>query len=298
MVNYKCPRCHYTTSLKSNFSRHLNRKKICKSIFSSVSVLEICNFHNIVYSSENINHSFFGLQKTPTRTPKDSSATPKDSNLYCKYCNKKFTRCNNKNRHEKNRCTIKKNNDIILKKNNKIIKLENEIKKIKKINNSTINNTITNSMINSNNTNNLVINNFFEYNKDVYDKLNNKQNLKHINNKSFDNLLSEFCKLMYFNDKIPENKNIKCTNLQSKNCDVFIEDSFKKVSKKEAYEFVSERLALLIQDIGEENKYKINLKGEKNINLSLDTLDNPNMHYEKINNEIYNNTKINKNIDI
>ena len=275
MVNYICLRCNYKTTLKANFRRHIFRKNICKPVFSNSSVKDICRKFNIVISSENNKINFNDSQMTH----KDSQMTHKDSqmtrkkliNCSCIYCNKIFTRTNNRNRHIKKYCKIKKQLD-----------LENESKKM----NTTVNN------INKGTINNITINQFFDTeNENIFDRLNNKKILKYLNSKSYDNLLSLLCKQIYFNDKFPEDKNIKCTNLQSKLCDVFVDDSFKKMQKKKAYEHLTDKMAFLIQDIGVENKEKINNKGKKNIKLTNETLDNPEQHYETINLELYNNSK-------
>ncbi len=63
------------------------------------------------------------------------------------------------------------------------------------------------------------------------------------------------------------------------------------MQKKKAYEHLTDKMAFLIQDIGVENKEKINNKGKKNIKLTNETLDNPEQHYETINLELYNNSK-------
>jgi hypothetical protein len=61
--------------------------------------------------------------------------------------------------------------------------------------------------------------------------------------------------------------------------------------KKKAYEHLTDKMAFIIQDLGDENKEKINNKGYKNINLTQKTLDNPEQHYDTINLELYNNSK-------
>ena len=38
MEIYNCPRCKYQTNSKRNFKRHLNRKFICKSKFSTLDI--------------------------------------------------------------------------------------------------------------------------------------------------------------------------------------------------------------------------------------------------------------------
>jgi hypothetical protein len=267
MVNYICPRCNYTTKRKTNFRYHLNRKNICKPILCSISILEIANKYNIVILSENNKNIPKNIPKTfQKHSKKHSKNIPKTfqkTNNICKFCKKVFSSYNNKWKHENRVCKIKKQLD-----------LENENKKM----NTTINNinkgTINKGTINKGTINNITINQFFDTeNENIFDRLNNKKILK------------------YLNDKFPEDKNIKCTNLQSKLCDVFVDDSFKKMHKKKAYEHLTDKMAFLIQELGNENKEKIKIKGHKNLNLTYNTLDNPEQHYDNINLELYNNTK-------
>jgi hypothetical protein len=289
MVNYICPRCQYDAKQKSNFRRHIFRKNQCKNIFSDLSIIEICKKFNIVYSNDFRKTSKNIPQKSSFLYPKNPHFIPQKSSLFlekkniCQYCEKYFSSYKNCWRHQKYNCKIKKQKYIIEEKNKKISNLENKIKNI------TNNNTISNSNINSNN---IIINNFFDTkNENIFNRLNNKKIIKYLNNKSYSNLLSLLCKQIYFNDKFPEDKNIKCTNLQSKLCDVFVDDSFKKMHKKKAYEHLTDKMAFIIQDLGDENKEKINNKGKKNINLTQETLDNPEQHYDTINLELYNNSK-------
>ena len=61
--------------------------------------------------------------------------------------------------------------------------------------------------------------------------------------------------------------------------------------KKDAYEHISDKIAFLIQDLGETNKEKLKNKGEINIKTINTVLDNPEEKYDNINLELYNNTK-------
>ena len=38
MPNYICPRCHYITDRRSSIKNHFNRKKVCKTIYSRISI--------------------------------------------------------------------------------------------------------------------------------------------------------------------------------------------------------------------------------------------------------------------
>ena len=71
---YVCKRCNYETSIKCNFKKHLNRKKICEVINEDVSVKQMMNELNPPKSLQNPpNHS-----KTP---PKSLQNPPKKSKI-------------------------------------------------------------------------------------------------------------------------------------------------------------------------------------------------------------------------
>ena len=278
MTNYICQRCNYSTHLKSNFRRHIFRKKICKPKISDTSILEMVKFYNLVDFNDLESMPSKILRPPPIFLQHNSKFLQK--NYKCNYCNKIFTRIDNKNRHEKNRCKFKKNLEL------EIIELKKEIKEIKEVKNTKI--------INNNTTNNnIIINNFFDDSNDekLFARLSNKQNLKLLNKLPYNKLLPIFLQKIYFDKDHPENINILCTNLQSKLCDVYINDSYKKVNKKEAYEIVSDKLSFVIQDLGETYNDNLNHKGKQNNFLSIENLSNPLEHYDTINVELYNNTK-------
>jgi len=41
MVIYTCPRCHYDTDYKNNMRNHYKRKKVCKRLFSRISINDL-----------------------------------------------------------------------------------------------------------------------------------------------------------------------------------------------------------------------------------------------------------------
>lgn len=46
MPNHICPRCHYTTSVRTHLIDHLNKKKTCEALYSDVSTIDILNSMN------------------------------------------------------------------------------------------------------------------------------------------------------------------------------------------------------------------------------------------------------------
>ena len=80
MPEYVCDRCHYTTSYKSHFISHLNRKIQCSPIHSSKSIINIADKYNMC--SKIINSKVI-------LPPSTVSATSTKKKLMCEYCKKK-----------------------------------------------------------------------------------------------------------------------------------------------------------------------------------------------------------------
>ena len=119
MVNYTCPRCGYTSHIKTIYERHLSRKKICENIVSDD---DLSN----EYKKYNIKKEIYNLcsAKKPPKTAKTKISPPKtakfrqnldfsNDSFKCEYCDKNFTRKDSLVKHLNGRCKIK-------------IKLENE----------------------------------------------------------------------------------------------------------------------------------------------------------------------------
>ena len=47
MPTYKCPRCHFSTTRRMNFKRHLTRKNICTPIYKDIPVKTIAEVHGL-----------------------------------------------------------------------------------------------------------------------------------------------------------------------------------------------------------------------------------------------------------
>ena len=277
MVNYFCIRCTYETHNKTLFTRHLNRKFICKPILSDVSIKEIKEQYGIIENTDS------------KMTPNDSKMTPNDSNVInidskltpndskikprCKHCNNFFSRTSNLTKHLKI-CKEKQNNNL----ENKIIKLENENhivkleteneiilkenklmkKELRKNNKMIENNTIINGN-NNNNTNNIIINNF------------GNENLEYLTPKYLTELtripslaIPKLIKDIHFNDKHPENKNVRLLHPKNRFIEVH-ENKWEHRNKKEIIEHIVET----INDIMENNYNNNRDTMEESIKRSL-----------------------------
>ena len=197
MSNYICKRCGYSIDKKSNYIRHLNRKKSCQELLSNISIKDL-------------------LQEIIDR---DNSGNSKN----CKYCNKNFTSRQGKYQHQKickeNKGVQDKNSeniDLNLKLLEKINKLEEKNNKLEE----KIKNMENQKPIIQNNYNTYNNKNSYKYNdnKNITNNLNNfgEENLKHI---SFDDLtryssglndgFTKFIEDVHFNKDIEENMNIR-----------------------------------------------------------------------------------------
>ena len=229
MVFYKCLRCGFNTTYKSNFSRHLNRKFVCKPILNEIDIYEIKKTYNILQVRQSSKYTTKIPQNT-TKLPQNTTKLPQNTTkmvgkikIQCQYCLKLYSRKDSLNRHQK-KC-------------NKIIELANQnellIKKVEEmiVKMSTLENKInmTNSKINSDNT--IQINNFgsenIEYiSKETYKKLLLKPLL------AIPNLIGK----KHFNKNHPENHNIKITNINGKYAKIRKNDKWILTHKKDVLE--------------------------------------------------------------
>jgi len=212
MVYYECQRCGYNTTLKGNIKHHLNRKYVCESILSDISIYDMKSIYNLNLNEKNPNDS----KMNPIESKINPCESINELNKYkCDYCCKFYSTNSNLHKHLKI-CKVKKKSN----EQNKITLLEKEkeelLKTVEKLliecsnksNNSTINSNNSNNT-NSNNTNNtIIINNYGD------------ENTKYITKEYIVNLLAnkpfkaipEMIKHTHFNKAHPENQNIKITN--------------------------------------------------------------------------------------
>jgi uncharacterized C2H2 Zn-finger protein len=184
MVLYKCDKCDKEFNQKSNYIRHINRKKTCI-------LNEVINDNIKIYKCDKCNKEF----------------NQKSNFIY--HINKQ-NECNNVNLEEKYQELEQKYNTVI----NKNMLLENENNKLnelldKYIKNS--NNTTNNSNNTINNTINITLTNF---GNEDYNKLTNDEQLKIC--KSNKQCMSNLIKYLHVNDRLPQYKNICIKNLRGK----------------------------------------------------------------------------------
>jgi hypothetical protein len=152
----------------------------------------------------------------------NNSNNIKNNNLECNYCSKIFSRSDNLNRHYKT-CKMKINIEIEnLELKKEITELKAQIKELmnkqckihyktlQKINNNNINNNNINNIQNNTQNNNI---NIIGFNKEnLLELFSDKEKLNILKKKY--NSLNYFIEYAHFNNKYPQLKNIKITNLK------------------------------------------------------------------------------------
>ena len=214
----------------------VNACEICNKEYSSYQSLWIHNkkFHNIK-SHDNTNIT---QKRAQNSTEIAQNKIPIKNNKTCSYCNKIFTRIYSVKRHEET-CKYKK---IEL---DKITLLENQNKQLEEIINKLVleNNKIKNTT--TNNTNNGTINTTNNTTNTTNNTTNNIQivalgheDISKLSRKKINMIMNSgytaFYKLieeLNLNPKRPENNNVRVTNINSRYCDIF-DNNTKKFIKK------------------------------------------------------------------
>jgi len=233
MVNYRCSRCDYNTDHKSKFRLHLLKKNTCPSKFNETSIYDILKLYGFdeeasVYENAHECNSIVNLKCKSTV----NLHTESNSNI-CPNCKKTFSCRQAKYKHLKYNCNslklseeqsndkneLQKNYDALV---IQVEKLMNEVA-ILKTKPKTINN-----ISNKNNNINIVINNY------------GSENIDYITFNRFVKLLEtplsaipKLIELKFFNEKHPENHNIKITNIHDKFAKIYKDKKWLVSNKKD-----------------------------------------------------------------
>ena len=282
MVEYNCFRCGYSTTHKGSLINHLNRKKICKPTLVDISIEEIKNYYNfdtstIIPQKSTILHQNSHIldKNSPQKStiiPHLSTIIPQKSTLFnkdtCLYCNKAFSRSDSLKRHL-NTCKKKQTEDtIILKeKENEIQELKEMVEKLlletktNNITNNTNNSTNNKDSFNTNNT--IIINN---YGDEDTKYITSDYILKLLKNKPA-KAIPELIKYTHFNDKHPENQNIKITNKKEPYIKVLKNDKWELQDKDETITDLIDRQQVHLLDETIEEKIEKKCNNSEKINI-------------------------------
>jgi len=250
MVNHTCNRCGYTTYRKQNLKTHLLKKNTCPSKFNETSICDILKLHGFdeeatKYENTHECKSNVTLKCKPHCKPQCKPQCKSTINLHiketnsniCPNCKKTFSCRQAKYKHLKYNCNVLKlteeplNDKTELQKNYdalviQVEKLMNEVAILKTKNTSKISNKTNN--INKGTVNNIVINNY------------GSENIDYITFNKFIKLLEtplsaipKLIELKFFNEKHPENHNIKITNIHDKFAKIYKDKKWLVSNKKD-----------------------------------------------------------------
>ena len=240
MKIYQCPRCGYSSHIKTYLRKHFLRKRKCITSIKNITI-EDCFNEVLNEEYEKSNNEPKMNPNEPKMNPNEPKMNPNESKkIYkCKFCNKIYSTNSHMNRH------LKKCSTVDLSDNTKVINYINELekenkqikKKLRKVVEKLIDNCcVTNINNNSNNNTinmqqNIIIN---SYGKENLDYLT-KNYLTGLVYKPFDSVQC-LLKTIHFNPKHPENHNIKISNKKEKYANVYNSGNWEFKNKKEVIE--------------------------------------------------------------
>ena len=267
MVNYTCPRCGYTSHIKTIYERHLSRKKICENIVSDddlsneyikYNITEKIKKLTMLPSQQKVNKKSTKSQQISTKSQqKVNKKSTLLEDYVCEFCEKEFKFKQSYYRHLKT-CKIKKDTDSDKEEMSKIIELLNQQlndqkkqlqKRESQINELIKNGGTTNITYNQQNNN---INNF---------KLLGYRNtdISHLSDKDFISCISHsnFCiphliKKIHFDPDKPENHNIYISNIKNNYAMIYDGDKWNLSNKDDLINEILEEKEIIIEEKLEE----------------------------------------------
>ena len=286
MPSYNCKACNFSSNLKSNYARHLLTPKHKKRIIDSYTLRDESQkkeYFSLLIAhkcSQNLDldaEIAQNLEKTKVKK------TGVNSYYICEYCEKSFSRSSNLRRHQELYCKqmkeekkSQKQDDIkeLLEKTiiqqskdiqdiNKILKT---VPTLKEINNLTHQNT--HNVSNHNITNNHIVHNTIN---NISNTINNTININNFGNENLNMLTNKFMcsmidkpytaipkmiKKIHFNDKYPENRNIRMVNKKDNKLQIIENGKWIYVDKDETLEMLLGDQNYHLDDYYEKNKSK------------------------------------------
>lgn len=221
---YKCCRCGYSTHIKTQYVRHLNRKNPCKP----------------KHSNKNISELLEEINKKPKQNDTNCNFLESDK-FECIYCTKEYNRKCHLSRHLKT-CKVGKKMQLM---ENKISDLTEKIKELSDttpvITHNTTHNTTHHTHHTTHNTLNVTINNY------GYENMNSITSafLNHlitIPYGSVPNLVGT----LHFGTNNPENRNIKIENKKLPYASIYKDGKWQLTNKKECLEDIVDRSYMII----------------------------------------------------
>jgi len=222
MPQYECIKCHKKFDNKTDYQRHINKKKNCETKNEII----ICNkcHQQFAYKSQYQRHidnkfSCIGNDMIITVDATDTIQNKESKKYQCEHCYKWYTTKRSLNAHQQEVCKMSQEN----KKNNMIDIINNlkkEIEKKDNIINNISNSTINNGTINDSAINNGTVNN--TNNTNITINAYGKEDLSHITDTDYKNIFNKcnsaipmLIDLVHFNEKKTENANVYISNMRS-----------------------------------------------------------------------------------
>lgn len=312
---YQCSKCLKFFDKKSNYNQHLARKTPCK-----VNINENLD-HDLNKNLEVVN----GFQMFPNGNNMETFGNQNDSIFQCLICNKIYQNRSGLFKHKKSKHPnydteiehiynkqrekpeIEKFKELFLQKQdyyekqinalnekNKELELLVKTSKSKTNTKNITNNNTNNTNTNSHNTNNGTINNIniVQFGREDSSLLTKEEISKILYERGVDGLLASI-EVFHFNDRLPQYKNIRLTNLKSKYIDVhdgkkWIKENQDKILN-ETLDNHTYHLQIMCDDVGNTKKIKNSVK-----NIIKDYLDANKLDTEEL--KIKENKKITKKI--
>ena len=239
MPLYSCEFCNISTKILTHYNRHLKTAKHKRNV-EELSCKSPKYTKRYTKDTQKIHNC---QKKIHKRYTKDTQIQEKS---ICEFCNKEFNSRQSMLRHVRTFCKFKTELDI---KNSKsqqeILELKDQVNKLidKVGSNTTINQNITN-----NTQNNIQLNNFGSEDLSVLtDSV--KENLI----KGPYTMMPKLMELIYFNDKFPENQNLKLVNRKQNILQIYDKGKWKYVDKDST-----------INNILDDKNYKVDCYYENN----------------------------------
>ena len=260
MVNYSCPRCNFTTHIKTKYVTHLKRKNICENIQSDDNLIEEYKKYNIVEKLKVIESTksqqkstlFLGSQQLVNK-----KSTLSDINYMCEYCERYFNFKQSYYRHLKT-CKVKKEideddenekyemNKLVKLLNDQLDEKKNQINDQKKQINELIQKSgITNITYNQQNniSNNIKL---LGYRKTDISHLSDKDFISCISHSNF--CIPHLIKKIHFDPDKPENHNIYISNIKNNYAMIYDGDKWNLTNRDDLINEILEEKEIIIEE--------------------------------------------------
>jgi hypothetical protein len=307
MPVYNCAACNFSTKIRTNFISHLKTKKHVKKTKED-------GFDVLTYAqntNKNPQKPSKTLQNPPIleghknfRSESENGEyqklrTPSTILFSCKYCNKTYTRQDNLKRHMDTRCKGREISEVI-----KVRKVNNDFEKIykKEIEESRLermeNNRILCKLIEKVGNTNITHNNNCGNTQTNNVQLNNfgHEDLSMLTDNYMRKMVSlpytaipKMIKKIHFNDKYPENRNIRMLNKKDNKLQIRNNGEWKYVDKKDTIQLLIEDKNYHLDQFYEQNKETFEYKFQHRFNKFQDQITEDN---KLVNKEINKDTEL------